>query len=345
MAGPIVLQPWPENPLKDVFPPEVLAAWKRRPSKDIIERWQTLEAEGFYSTTNPHASAVRHRRGQKAAWETYLAAAFACQLFEGAKGSDLRSRLAGWDSDNFRSAMAECMACWYLAGKCRLSINPSAPGRGAKNLEMVVFWKDASIAVEVKAPHQESPASRIGSGNGSHKLETVIERANKQFDNNGPNLLVIVPSLRLRMHHHRTALAHALYGQTMMEFRINRETGTAEEEGEARFVPVGKLFKAQKADGSPGYQRISAVLCIEQYPMDSYPHPSDREDRLISWRWREADMLHDSPANQVWMEHRALVLHNPFAYFPLDQELFHHLPQMVPDGPTMRWTDGHDATV
>ncbi|HEX7900365.1 MAG TPA: hypothetical protein VF950_21535 [Planctomycetota bacterium] len=264
---------------------------------------------------------------------------------DGIKGKELRARLCDRDEDNFRSALAECLTCWYLAGKRKLPINPLAPGRGEKHLEMVVFDRDQSIGVEVKAPHQEESLNGISWGDGSDKIEAAVSKANKQFDEKGPNLLVITPNLRLQLCHHRSALARALYGQSKITIPISRETGTAISEARVEFFPDGKLFKRQKSDGSPGYRRISALLCIEECGIEAYPSWHFADARLIPSWWPEAKELHDSAVNRIWIEHNAIVLHNPFAYYPIDYQLFSDIPQCLPNGDVMRWTDGHDATV
>ncbi len=347
--APIALQPWPEHPLKGIFTLEIIAGWKRsrQPPQELVDRWTILEADGSYDPASEIASHARGVRARKAAWDVYLGAAYACRLFEGPKGNDLRGRLTSKKAEDFRSAMSECMATWYLAGKYRLPINPAAPGRGAKNLEMVAFWNQQNFGVEVKAPYRPSPQDGIGHGDESDKLEDAVNTANKQFDDKGPNLLVLAPELPLPMYVHRASLLHALFGRSKIMIPISKITGGPAGPTTVRFFPEGKLLKKQKPDGSPGYRRISAILCIEETTIERYPseHLYEESWTIIPPSWTEGRELHNSHVNQMVIEHNATVIHNPHAYHPLDQNLFRNLPQCIPDGNTMRWTDGHDTTV
>ena len=78
-----------------------------------------LTASGPIPNEDPWGARVRHRRAERAAWDTYLAAGFACGLLDGEHGSDVLARLTGIDDDNFRLAMAECMVAWFFAARLR----------------------------------------------------------------------------------------------------------------------------------------------------------------------------------------------------------------------------------
>jgi len=119
----------PHDPLKDVFSQEVKDAWRANANEELINRLRILCACGPYPS-DPHAAHdLRCFRAKKAAWETYLFTAFALGFFQGQRGQDLRARLRSRDADGFRSAIAECMACWFLAGRMKLPSDPVAPGR------------------------------------------------------------------------------------------------------------------------------------------------------------------------------------------------------------------------
>jgi hypothetical protein len=110
----------PSEPLWAIFTPDVIRQLSLvgKPSRDLELRRQVLAAGGL----NSHAPRGQALRARKAAREVYLFAAFACGLLEDPHGADLRSRLTGVDDDNFRSAMSECLAAWYLAGKRKLPV-------------------------------------------------------------------------------------------------------------------------------------------------------------------------------------------------------------------------------
>jgi hypothetical protein len=142
----------PSEPLWAIFTPDVIRRLSLvgNPSRDLDFRLQVLAAGGL----NSHIPRGQALRACKAAWEVYLFAAFACGLFDGTHGADLRSRLTGVDDDNFRSAMSECLAAWYLGGKRKLPVEARPEGRPGHPLEFVVKISDGDIGVEVKAPYR-----------------------------------------------------------------------------------------------------------------------------------------------------------------------------------------------
>jgi len=126
----------PNEPLWAIFTPQVIDTLQRarNPSDLLVTRLRVLAAGGMHSSTWPDQAF----RAYKSAWEVYLFAAFACGLFEGPQGADLKARLTGSDDENFRSAMSECLAAWYLAGRLRLWIEPRPEGRPGHPLEFVI---------------------------------------------------------------------------------------------------------------------------------------------------------------------------------------------------------------
>ena len=138
--------PVPAEPLWNVFTPAVLAKLQRvtTPSPALTWRLRVLGADGLSPDDSP--------RAHKSAWEVYLLAAFACGLFEGHHGTELRARLTGVNDDNFRSALDECLATWYLAGPRKLQIEPRPEGRSDHALEFALKLPEGDIKVEVKSP-------------------------------------------------------------------------------------------------------------------------------------------------------------------------------------------------
>ncbi len=355
----------PQDPLKEIFGTVMPVDLMECPtaSDQLRFRLEVLAASGPDPSDKYDAERLRVRKAQKAAWETYLHTAFACGMFEGTKGDDLRARLTSIDDANFRSAMSECEACWLLAGLMKLPVDPYAQGRGHKNLEMRIMLPEGDINVEVKAPFRELPHPPPGKhvftweGDDSDKVAQCLVAANKQFGDGTPNILVVVPILRTRMFSNRDDLIRAAYGQTKVTFQVNpraRSFGAAE----SRFFPEGKFLETMKPggrplkpDGLPAHRRISAILCIEEKLVERYPHPDplfliDEEIRDAIWpAWKEARDLHFSKDNTVWIEHDVLVLHNPHAYHTVSQEMWAEFPQFVPVGDRMEWTDGYEVRV
>jgi hypothetical protein len=179
----------PEEPLWEIFTQEVITnLYTAKPSD---WRLDVLQSGGLNQS-----SRNKWLRVVKSAGEAYLSAAFACGLFEGPDGTDLRCRLTGLDDANFRSALSECFAVWYFAGRLRLEIEPRPGGKRRNPLEFLVKLPDGNIKVEVKAPRREIKGKSWW-GNDSASLQGVLQKANKQFSPYDCNLLVIVPTLRV----------------------------------------------------------------------------------------------------------------------------------------------------
>ena len=355
----------PRDLLREVFTCQVLNSWRKSEgvSPELGFRLQVVEACGPYPCDPRKADSLRTLRALKAAWEAYLLAAFACGMFAGEKGKDLLGRLRGADGDGFRSAMAECMACWFFSGRMRLPVIPMAPGRSRKNLEMRINTEDDGIGIEVKAPFREAPMPAPGRSTGcwvgddSDKIAQCLEAANKQFDKDGRNLLVIAPRLLMRMFSERQDLVKAIYGESKITVPINVQTG---EPGltEVKFFSNGKFLntvlpggKRLKVDGLPGYRRISAVVTIEEKIVEKHPYPSpfallDREHLDEIWpMWKRESRLYYSTDNRKWVEHDVLVLHNPHAYHPVSPRMWEGFPQFVELDGGMKWTDDYGADV
>ena len=54
---------------------------------------------------------------------------------------------------------------------------------------------------------------------------------------------------------------------------------------------------------------------------------------------------HFSKENDLRIEHKVYVLHNPFARHPLANDLFKEFPQYVRRGDNMTWTDGYNRPI
>jgi len=278
-------------------------------------------------------------------------------MFQGESGKNLRGRLTSRDADDFRAAVAECQACWFLAGKMKLRVAPSAPGREAKNLDLGLLLADVEVGVEVKAPYRETPTKGISYGDDSDKISQVMNSANRQFRDDQPNILVLVPDLPGPLFNHRRDLLKGAFGQSKITWQVNTQTG----EGgptEVKFFPDGKFLNTTtptgqplKADGFPAYRRISAIVCLEETLVERFPFPNplalmDEETRPQIWPlWEHARDMHSHPDNRVWVNHNVLVLHNPHAYHSISHEHFSQFPQLIPVGDKMEWTDGEEIIV
>ena len=362
MSNPVaVLVKPPRDPLRYVFTRETIESWLavKNPSRELRYRIKTAEASGPFPTDIRLARDLRYYRAHKVAWHAYIYSAFACGMFDSTKGKDLLRRLRSNKRDQFRPALAECMVCWFLAGRMRLSINTCAPGRGNRMLEMKIVSETGDTGVEVKAPFEELPElpseqSSFSHVNEAQKLVACMDAANKQFDNATPNLLVIVPSLGSSVVQMRNDIVGAAYGESKITTPFNPETGSL---GDVNidFFPEGRFLetmrtcgKPLKPDGLPAYRRISAILCIEERIMERYPRPFDDdllENLGLFHSWLEARQRYVSSDNDVWIDHDAIMLHNPHAYHALPQETWRAFPQLIPVDDRMEWSDNYPINV
>jgi hypothetical protein len=212
----------PNEPLWAIFTPQVIDTLQgvQNPSDFLVFRLRVLAAGG----SNPSTWPEQAFRAYKSAWEVYLFAAFACGLFENPHGADLKARLTGTDDENFRSAMSECLAAWYFAGRLRLRIEPRPEGRPGHPLEFVIRVPAGDINVEVKAPYRPI-TDDVWWGDDADLLQSALRSANKQFEAGASNLLVIVPTLRVSVFERRTAIERAFIGETIIQIPIDTRTG------------------------------------------------------------------------------------------------------------------------
>ena len=282
----------PIEPLSDVFTPEVLANLQtvRSPTERLRWRLKILHAGGL----NP-STVNRELRAFKAAWEVYLTAAFACGLFDGEHGKELRARLTGSDDDNFFSAISECFAAWYLAGRRRLELRPRPAGRGARILEFAIVCDSGDINVEVKAPYRPITA-KFWWGDDSDLLEQALQQANKQFAKGQRNLLVVHPRLRLPIFEEacRTPIERAFVGEDVIRIPLDTRTGGPAGEAYESFHQNGRLLKRWP---EPRYTRVSAALFLNEYEEGGEVKP------------------------------RALIIHNPNAEIALPRDMWQEIPE------------------
>jgi len=244
-----------------------------------------------------------------------------------------------------------------MAGRKRYPVFADMKGRDEKVLDLGVTINDIKTGIEVKSPFRERPDTEW-SGGESDKIVSAIEQADKQFDDSTPNLLVVVPELRVPIRWHREYLLHACFGSSVYRGEFDPSAGRARN-FKFEFDPAGKFFrttrpdgKVMKADGFPAHRRISALLCIEEFvehmcPMPDYRAfaipdlPVDIRDALLDQHWR-----YHRPDNQTWIDHAVMVVHNPYALHPLSQASWNEFPQFVFDTDGVgQWTDGEPANI
>jgi len=336
-----LIQP-PDRPLNDVYTPQVLCRLRKvsNPSSALLYRLAVIEACGPPPSDSDRARKLMYLRAQKAAWGTYLYTAFACGMFEGHRGAELRGRLTSASDDDFRSAMAECMACWFLAGKLKLPVCASMAGRSGHKLDLGVELSEGMTGVEVKAPYRELPEG-AWHGDDSDALQQCMDTANRQFTDDCPNILFLVPYLRNRsLLEWRLPLVKAFYGQEKLTFTVDIRTGSAVGPVQNRFFPDGKFLSREKPgggllkpDGAPAFTRISVVVCVEERYVEV---PSGRTV------WHEGFSRYLSLVESIYIEHDCLVMHNPHAQHRISPNPWRACVQFVEIDGAIRWNDGRD---
>lgn len=307
------MTPVPAEPLWAIFTPEIVQKLRRvrRPTALLDFRLQVLAAGGL----NSHSDTGQALRAYKAAWEVYLLAGFACGLFEGIHGADLRARLTGTDDDNFRSAMSECLAAWYLAGKLKLPIGPRPQGRPGHPLEFVIKLPDGDVNVEVKCPHRPI-TTEAWWGDDSDLLQRALHTANKQFEAGARNLLVVVPQTRISIFEQfRIPIERAFIGETVIQIPIDTRTGGPAGPTTFPFKQSGDFTRSWRAGDqsspqyAPRHTRVGAALFLNDY--------------------------NDGPE----VKHRVLIVHNPNAAAPLPADTWTGIPEFSFQSGQWRWSD------
>lgn len=281
-------------------------------------RWLTevLAASGPPPTDNAWlADVAARRRASRAALDVYVSAADACSLLD----DNVVQRLRSSEERNFRSARAECLAAWFLAGKLGHRVGPLVGGgRERKQLEFGATTHEGPLVVEVKASRVDVPKSKHWSGDDFKTLEKDMRDASDQFGKGTRNLLVLVPQLRTPVYEDRDQL-EKLIGERVMFVPVATERGVEVPPPHAGFVPRGRFVRYGKTDKDgnrlPAHTRVSAVMSIECGLV---------EDGRGGW----------------YADHRVVVVHNPNADQPIDHATFGSYPQLVRVSDTdMAWTD------
>lgn len=274
--------------------------------KDVRDRHRIL-------TATPEGKAAGDLTLQ-AAWKMYLEAALTCELLP---DTELESRLHGTNDENFRSAISECMAAWFLGG-LGFEVKPRPESMAKRNVDFLLNKSGLDLCTEVKAPCP--PA-----GDGTPSLRKCICDAGEgQFKRGRINLLVVCPAFDFPVCLERKQLIEATIGQLFYEVPVSLD-GSPPPVGGVKFHQTGKLAKwnknKQTGAFTTDFTRISAVLTLEpQYTFDL-------------------------ETGTFELVHRALVAHNPFATHPIAPEQFGTVPQWVINRKpqTMGWNDGYDG--
>jgi len=243
-----------------------------------------------------------------------LDAAAKCGLMDGQKGERTKADLSSGTEKEFRSAMAECKACWFFSSRCGLKTRfvSEQTDDGIKTPDLEVTLPDKKpLYVEVKAPLKEFDDSngRFGFGGNERKLQNIMDKANRQFPEDTMNLLFIDSYLKSDpLYYDTRQLEIAFYGDHYFKWLLSNRGHVGEPQ--IGFKPTGKFLRPTKENRNPGFTRVGAVVVLESAVFDG--------DRRA--------------------EH--LIAYNPFArnpLFPDYDELFKTDKKLIPKDGKMIW--------
>jgi len=304
--------------LRAIFTDNVLNQLKRAPVTDALAyRIHVLTGDGL-DDGPARGWQVQFCDTQQAAWSNYLEAGARHGLLDDPHGKELTSRLRGVDDENFRSAMAECEAAWYLGSKLGLDVSARPRGRARSELELLVKLPDGEVHVEVKSPLREPVFDGLArTVDDSDILDRCVGDASKQFDKDARNLLMLVGRMTLGARARRFFI-DAFYARRVMVFTKNLGT---HEVGPMRteFRDPGRFLRVWPGESGPRHTRISGVLYVEE--------------RIRERRAENGEI-------ECGAEHDVLMFHNPHALRRLPEDPWGNCPQVVLRGEDLEWTDG-----
>lgn len=316
----------PHNPLREIFTPQIVARLCkiRNPHPLLLERLEILSASGPYPSDTGLASRLRLFRARKASWETYLSAAFLCGLFGGDSGSDLRGRLTDPNDRNFRSAMSECLACWFLVGVLKLPVKPKPTGNNESILELLVDLPDRDVRVEVKAPYPNDPRKSEWFDDPS-PITRCLKKAQKQFQEGMRNVLFLVFFEDMRLYWPRDLMIRAFIGEERAAYNVDIRTYPPKVDAVIARFPTGQLLNPNYPKPPshlrrriPHFTRISAVVLVQERFCSKGFFPE--------------------------ISHNVWIIHNPHADASVSPELWARYPQMfIREDGAMIWTDGYES--
>ena len=300
--------------LARLFTPEVVARLgqvRRPPTSRWDEAGRLIRQR--HTILGPEATPRTPRQiAWRETWARYLDAADACGLLA---ATDLGARLVDTDDDNFRGALAECLAAWFLTNMLGITVEPNPDDHQRRNADLRARIGGLRLLVEVKAPFVPVTNS-VFSGDDPADIVRCIKAAGRQFQKGCANLLVLVPTLRTPLSMDRGQLVGAAIGHEGRVFSVSLVPDVDPPPPEPFFLQDGKLAKRYpcKTGGfTSDFTRVGAVMSIEE--------------QLVPGE------------DQLRVDHVALVVHNPFAAVPIRPATFGSMAQFVFDGPAMHWRE------
>jgi len=317
MAGENQADARPPDLLDALFSREVLDRLGKRqnPSDELKYRLRVITATDPDGVDGGTRFTNRGLLAHRSSWEEYAEA----MELAGFLDDDIKGRLTGEDDDGFRSALSECMTCWFLSRRLGLTVSGRHEGRPGTAIDFGIERGGGRISVEVKSPYVARPKGNIWFGNHVHVVQPTVDYANKQFAEGRSNVLALVPLVEAPLLAGRREFVEAFLGEQKIVLTMDVKRGRAVGDPRAEFFPTGKLLKRWPDEAR--FTRIGAILVLKEFvnPVDI---DEGRFETIRSW----------------------FVIHNPNCPNPIPTEVWGDCPQLVvdeADGETfMRWTDG-----
>lgn len=288
---------------------------RQNPSDELRYRLRVIAATDPDGVDAGTRFVNRGLLAHRASWGEYIGATEAADFLD----ADIKARLVGEDDDGFRSALSECMVCWFLSERLGLAVSGRHEGRPGTAIDFGVEREDGRISVEVKSPYVARPKGNIWFGNHVHVVQPTVDNANKQFAEGKLNVLALVPLVDAPLLAGRREFVEAFLGEQKIVMTMDVKRGRAVGDPRAEFFPTGKLLK--RWPDAARFTRIGAILVLKEFvkPLDIV---EGIFETIRSW----------------------FVIHNPNCPNPVPADIWGDCPQLVLDeieGETfMRWTDG-----
>lgn len=291
-------------------------------TRDAIHAIELRLSVPFATGPQPSDSDAKWRmyrdRIIRAEWECYFDAAQTVGMFSGEQGSNLLKALRSSKIREFKSAIAECMVCWILAGRYRYRLKPYVETSGKKDVEFLATTPDLSAFTEVKAPYKAVPNGLFRSIGPYKRIAGAVLRASEKFVAGHTNVVFVVPAIDgiFNEADERRAYFEAVYGRSAIAWSVNKVTGMPGPT-EVVFQRDGRFLKGRK-NGRPAHTRVSGLVGVS---------------RVIRG---------DIEAGDAWVDHRLLVLENPNAVVGLDKSFLSDAPRLTVVEGQLCWSDGYE---
>lgn len=213
-------------------------------------------------------------------WSEYLQSVKDANLLHDDLLSRLRDKKGG---DNFRGALAEVIAIWFLQKYLKLNPEVIEQAKGSTP-DLRVCWGGKEVIIEVTSPCTAPVLGNTCSGNNSEMLFNSLRNKSKQLDPEKINLIFMVPYVQERLFNFpvdRSEMVEAFYGKLVYQVMFEKESFD---------VVDHKSVIEPRCFYKDDFTRVSAVI-----------------------------LLYEKCSKEKGIYQEVYVLHNPRARYPVTQ--------------------------